>query len=95
MRNERSVEPYIEAFVSSSLVEEIMTCDENTVVTYSCHGSSLSKTGNFVGQSFIIDGKQRTLPTFGITNESKNNLKDLEMTTLKLLTASCSHRYTD
>ena len=95
MRNERSVEPYIEAFVLSSIVEEIMTCDENSVVTYSCDGSSLSKTGNFVVQSFIIDGKQRALPTFGITTESKNNLKDLQMTTLKLLTAACGHRYTE
>ena len=72
-----------------------MNCDGDTVVTYSCDGSSVSRTGNFVVQSFIIDGKQRSLPTFGITTESKNSLKELQIITLKLLTAACGHKYNE
>ena len=55
--NTNRTEPYIEAMTLSPIVEEIMCSDSNSVVTYSNDGSSLNRTGNFVVQSFHVNGK--------------------------------------
>ena len=49
-----------------NIVEEIMNGDSQSVVTYSNDESSLNCTGNFVVQSFDINGVERILPTLGI-----------------------------
>ena len=89
-RNNRTYEPYIEAMILASIVEEIMTKDSDCIITYSNDGSSVARTG----QSFPINGKQRTLPTFGIITESKETLKELETLTMSILAASAGYRYT-
>ena len=62
-------------------------------ITYSNDGSSVSGVGSFVAQSLTLSGVERCLPTFGIFTESHESLKDLEICTLKILSASCCHEY--
>ena len=62
-------------------------------ITYSNDGSSMSGVGSYVVQSLTLNGVQRCLPTFGIFTESHESLKDLEICTLRILSASCCHEY--
>ena len=64
-------------------------------ITYSNDGSSVSGVGSFVAQSLTLSGVERCLPTFGIFTESHESLKDLEICTLKILSASCYHEYSE
>ena len=64
-------------------------------ITYSNDGSSKSGVGSYVVQSFIINGKQRSLPVMPIFTESKESLKELEITTLKIISAACGGRYSE
>ena len=93
--NTNRTEPYIEAMILSHIVEEIMCSDSNSVVTYSNDGSSLNRTGNFVVQSFHVNGKQRALPTLGIFMETKKSLAELIRTTLKILSAATGYMYSE
>ena len=52
---------------------EIVLPDSHTVVTYANDGSAQNGVGNYVVQSFSINGKQRTLPTMNIFTESKTS----------------------
>ena len=92
--NTKRTEPYIEAMILSNIVEEIMNGDSQSVVTYSNDGSSLNRTGNFVVQSFNINGVQRLLPTLGIFAETKKSLTELIQTTLEILSAATGCMYT-
>lgn len=92
--NMRRVEPYIEAMALSSIVEEIMS-GENMVVAYSNDGSAMSGVGNYVVQSFTVNKVQRVLPTFSIFIESRDSLKELELMTLKMLSAATGFKYTE
>ena len=92
--NMRRVEPYLEAMALASIVEEIMG-GKKLVVTYSNDGSAMSGVGSYVVQSFTINNVQRALPTFSIFTESRESLKDLESTTLKILCAAVGYRYTE
>ena len=58
-------------------------------------GSAMNRVGNYIVQSFNINGKQRALPTLPIFRESRNNLKYLEVFTLNMLSASCGGRYSE
>ena len=78
---------YLEAMALSSIVDEIME-SVNSSVTYSNDGSSQNKVGSYIVQSITIDGKQRTLPAMSIVTESRESIADLEITTLKILSAS-------
>ena len=95
--NSNRTETYIEAMVLAGLVNEMMREENNekAVITYSNDGSSKSGVGNYVVQSFIINGKQRSLPVMSIFTESKESLKELEVTTLKILSAATGGRYSE
>ena len=62
-------------------------------ITCSNDGSSMSGVGSYVVQSSILNGVKRCLPTFGNFTESCENLNDLEICSLKILSASCFHEY--
>ena len=85
---------YLEAMALSSIVDEIME-SVNSSVTYSNDGSSQNKVGSYIVQSITIDGKQRTLPAMSIVTESRESIADLEITTLKILSASSGYKYTE
>ena len=85
--NTNRTEPYIEAKIISGIVNEIMEEDADVTVTYSNDGSAMNRVGNYIVQSFNINGKQRALPTLSIFGESRENLKDLEVFTLNMLSA--------
>lgn len=50
--------------------------------------SSLNHTGNFVVQSFNINGVERMLPTLGIFAKTKKYLAELIQTTLEILSVA-------
>ena len=93
MKNLVQTEPYFEAMALSWIAEEMMSEDMIASIIYSNDGSSMSGEGSFVAQSLTLNGAQRGLPTFGIFTKSHESLKDLEISTLKILSASCSHEY--
>ena len=95
MRNMAQIETHFEAMALCSIVEEIMQDDTATTVTYSNDGSAMSGVGSYVVQSLNVNGVQRALPTFSIFTESRNSLKDLEITTLRILAASSGHKYSE
>ena len=68
---------------------------ENNVVTYSNDGSSQSGVGNYIVQSFSIDGKQRALPTLNIFTESRASLKELQLMTYKMLAAATAWKFNE
>ena len=76
--NMNRTKPYFEIMILASIVTEIMSPESETTITYSNDGSSKSGTGNFIVQSFIINGKQRALPTLPIFTEFVQSLKDVE-----------------
>jgi len=92
MSNARRTEKLAEAQVLSEIAEEMMST-ESPCVVYSNDGSSQSRTGSYVVQSFTINGKQRTLPTLPICSESKENLTDLIIATCKMLSAATGNKY--
>ena len=82
--NNNRTETYIEAMALAGLVNEMMNEEnkEEAVITYSNDGSSKSGVGGYIVQSFIINGKQRSLPVMPIFTESKESLKELEISVL-------------
>ena len=59
---------------------------------YSNDGSSKSGVGNFIVQSFIINGEQRALPTLPIFTESVQSLKELKKMILKTLSLTSGRK---
>ena len=92
MTNMRENEPLFEALALNAIVEELVA-EGNHAKVYANDGSSRSGVGSFVVQSLTINGVQRALPTFGIFTESRESLKQLEVTTLKILSAASLHKY--
>ena len=76
--NMNRTKPYFEIMILASIVTEIMSPESETTITYSNDGSSKSGAGNFIVQSFIINGKQRALPTIPIFTEFVQSLKEVE-----------------
>ena len=76
--NMNRTKPYFEIMILASIVTEIMSPESETTITYSNDGSSKSGAGNFIVQSFIINGKQRALPTLPIFTEFVQSLKEVE-----------------
>ena len=76
------------AMALPAIVEEIMNGDEKVCIMYANDGSAMSGVGNYVVQSFTVNGIQRTLPTFSIFSETCESLQELEIMTLKMLSAS-------
>ena len=62
---------------------------------YANDGSVQSGVGNHVVQSMTLDGVQLPLPTFSIFTETRKSLEELEVMTLRMLTAASSYRYTE
>ena len=85
---------YLEAMALNNIVEEIMSSDGSSI-TYANDGSSLNRTGSYVVQSITINGIQRALPTLSITTESHETLKELELTTFKMLSAASGYKYSE
>ena len=76
--NMNRTKPYFEIMILASIVTEIMSPESETTITYSNDGSSKSGAGNFIVQSFIINGKLRALPTLPIFTEFVQSLKEVE-----------------
>ena len=68
---------------------------ENSVLTYSNDSSSQSGVGNYIIQSFSIDGKQHVLPTLNIFTESRASLKELQLMTYKILAAVTAWKFNE
>ena len=81
--------------ILAGIVTEIMRPESETTITYSNDGSSKSGVGNFIIQSFIINGKQRALPTLPIFEESLQSLKELEKMTLEILSWASERKYSE
>ena len=74
----------IEAYTLSEMVREMMS-EENTTVTYHDDGSRSQGTGGYSVQGITIKGKFYPLPTLSISSETRNNLADLKLTILQML----------
>ena len=72
-----------------------MLLDSHTVGTYSNDGFPQCGVGNYVVQSFSINGKQRPLPKMSIFTKSKTSLKEMQLMTFKMLAASTGWKYTE
>ena len=83
---------YLEAMALNSIVEEVMN-SEGSSITYANDGSAQNKVGNYIVQSITVNGIQRALPPLSIVTESHESLKDLEITTLKILSAATGYKY--
>ena len=81
--------------ILAGIVTEIVSLESETTITYSNDGSSKSGLGNFIVQSFIINGKQRALPTIPIFTESVRSLKELEKMTLEILSLKSGRKYSE
>ena len=92
--NSRRTEPYIEAMALAAIVEEVMSGSKVSVM-YANDGSAMSGVGSYVVQSLTIDGVQRVLPSFSIFTETRESLKELEVMTLRMLSASVGYRYSE
>ena len=88
MKNTLHTEPLFEAMALCAIVDEIMSRETDAAITYSNDGSSMDEVGSYVLQSLTMNGVQRTLPTLAIFAERRESLKDLELTTLQILSAA-------
>ena len=95
MKNILHTEPLFEAMALNAIVEEMMDNETKSMITYSNDGSSMSGVGSYVVQSLTINGVQRDLPTMAIFTESRQSIKDLEVTTLKILSAATGHKFSE
>ena len=94
MKNILHKEPYFEEMALNAIVEKMMEDESNASITYYNDGSSMSGVGSYIVQSLTINGVQHSLPTLGVFTESRETLKDLEITTLKIISAASGHKYT-
>ena len=96
MDNIRQTEPLFEEMALNAIVREMMENGSSSTVTYSNDGSSRSGTGSYVVKSLTANGKQRALPSLGVFTESRETLnKDLEIATLKMLSAASFNSYSE
>ena len=82
MKNMLHKEPLLEAMVLRAIVDEIVNSDTDAAITYSHDGSSMIGMGLYVVQSLTLIAVQTTLLTLAIFTESRESLKDLEITVL-------------
>lgn len=76
-----------EALALSKLVEKIMASDEKSTITYHDDGSKKQGAGSFSVQGATIDGKFFPFPTLSISSETRENLAQLKLTILAILSA--------
>ncbi|XP_066926157.1 uncharacterized protein [Clytia hemisphaerica] len=95
-KNSRVNSKLFEAMALGLLVEDIMEDKTNsTCIVYSNDGSGMNQVGSYVVQSLSINGVRRSLPTFGVFSETKETLKDLQITTFDILSASSNRKYSN
>ena len=76
------------------LVWDIMkNPNSETCVVYSYDGSGMNKVGSYVVQSLTMNGVRRSLPTFGVSTETRETPKDLQIATLDILSATSNREY--
>ena len=95
MKNILHKEPLLEAMVLRAIVDEIVNSDTDAAITYSHDGSSMIGMGLYVVQSLTSNAVQTTLLTLTIFTESRESLKDLEITVLQILSAASGHKYSE
>ena len=78
----------LEAFTLSHIVESMLEQEEETTVTYHDDGSRSKGAGGYSVQGLTIQGKFFPLPTLAITSETRQNLADLKLTVLQLLSVT-------
>ena len=78
----------LEAFTLSRIVEAMLEQEEETTVTYHDNGSRSKGAGGYSVQGFTIQGKFFPLPTLSITSETRQNLADLKLNVLQLLSVT-------
>ena len=93
--NSSWTEGYVEALILAGIANEIMLPGSHTVVTYLNDGSAQSGVGNYVDQSFSINGKQRALPSISIFTKSKTSLKEMQFVTFQMLAALAGCKYSE
>ena len=76
-----------EALALSSLVEKIMASDEKTTVVYHDDGSKKQGAGSFSVQGATISKKFYPFPTLSLSAETRENLSQLKLTILAILSA--------
>lgn len=76
-----------QAQILSEIAHDIANSDSESVVCYHDDGSRRQGAGAYVVNGVTIDGKFRPLQTFNIAAETRENLADLKVTVMKLLSA--------
>ena len=92
-KNILHTEPLFEAMALNAIVEEMMDENIQASITFPNDRSSMSGVGAYEVQSLTINGVQRALPTLSIFTESRKSLEELQITTLKILSAPTGHKY--
>ena len=94
MTNLVRMKEYMETMALSTIADGVM-CSDQSSVTYSHDGSSQNKVGGYFVQSLTVNGAQRALPPLSIVSESHETLKELQITALRLLSASSGYSYSE
>jgi hypothetical protein len=87
-RNVRHAGKSLEVLALNEIVKEIMSSDQQSVVTYSDDGSKKQGAGAFSVQGITINGTYRSLPTMSIASESRENLAALKVALFNILEAA-------
>ena len=95
MKNILHTEPLFEGMTLCAIVDEILSSETDAAITYPNDGFSMSGVGLYVIQSLTINGVQRSFPILAIFTESRESLKDLELTTFHILSAASGNKYSE
>ncbi|KAI8509055.1 hypothetical protein Bbelb_129030 [Branchiostoma belcheri] len=84
------------AILALALAEivELMMASSDVVITYHDDGSKKKGCGSFSVQGITIDGKYRAFPTLPISSETRENLTQLRVTVLNILSVVSNGKYT-
>ena len=81
----RKMSKVFEAFTISKIVELMISEEEKTTVTYHDDGSRSQGAGAYSVQGLTIKGKFYPLPTLALSSETRQNLADLKVIVMSLL----------